>query len=120
MAQEWPGVSGVRMVDRNGGLGGCGARRCVTGRGMSMRVALRLGGFRVVAEEMWERCHGDGHALDRRNVDTCAAMSECPGGREIARGASPRKPEPVVPVPSTQRCAGLFCPLLATLSVADT
>jgi hypothetical protein len=68
MAQEWPGVSGVRMVDRNGGLGGCGARRCVTGCGMSMRVALRLGGFRVVAEEMWERCHGDGHALDRRKV----------------------------------------------------
>ena len=33
-----------------------------------MRVALRLGGFRVVAEELGEGCHGDGHALHGRQM----------------------------------------------------
>ncbi|EFF79610.1 hypothetical protein HMPREF0970_01490 [Schaalia odontolytica F0309] len=38
------------------------------GRGISMPAALRLGGFRVVAEQVWKGCHGDRHALDRREV----------------------------------------------------
>ena len=38
------------------------------GSRISMRVALSLGGFRVVGEEMWERCHGDGHALNGRKM----------------------------------------------------